>query len=377
MQDFENFFSLFRGDFPAIIAGPCSAETSEQILETAGALSQDSRVKIFRAGIWKPRTRPNSFEGIGEKALKWLLEARENTGLELIVEVATPEHVESCLNAGIDHLWIGARTTVNPFIVQEIAESLRGVKIPVWIKNPVNPDIQLWIGAFERFQKVGIQQCAAIHRGFSVYEKKSYRNPPMWEIPIEFMRLLPEIPLICDPSHISGNRILIHQLAQRALDLGMKGLMVEVHPNPEQACSDAQQQLTPADFKKMLNELVIKKSASENSYFSSLLKSYRDLIDDVDTQILDLLAQRFSIIDKLADLKAEHNDFILNIPRWDSLLKNVELAAMNYGLDPTFLRQIYCLIHQHSIDHQAEKINTIIGLQSNLHTVENGNQQPS
>jgi chorismate mutase len=288
---------------PFIVAGPCSAETEAQVFETVRSIVQfTGKVSMLRAGIWKPRTRPNSFEGVGAEALPWIVAAGKEVGLPVTVEVASPEHVELALKAGVDVLWIGARTTVSPFAVQELADALRGVDVPMMVKNPINPDLELWVGAIERFANVGLTKLAAIHRGFSTYEKTIYRNPPMWEIPIELRRRYPNIPIIVDPSHMGGTRDLIQPLSQQAIDMGFEGLMIESHCNPDKAWSDAKQQVTPERLAAILNHLVVRQSkVSEDGLH--VLSDYRARIDRIDNYILDLLGERMGLSETIGAFK--------------------------------------------------------------------------
>lgn len=337
---------------PLIIAGPCSAESEDQVLETAKRISINPYVKVFRAGIWKPRTRPGGFEGVGKQGLGWLQKVKEETGLLTTVEVAKPEHISQAVEAGIDILWIGARTVVNPFSIQELAEALQGVDVPLMIKNPVNPDIKLWIGAIERFNKAGITKLAAVHRGFSQLEKSEYRYPPLWEIPIELMRLMPNLPVICDPSHISGNTSLIHTIAQQALDLEMVGLMIETHINPRQALTDAKQQVTPDDLKSILDSLIIRSS-------DCLLETERDLeqlryeIDKIDEQMIILLSQRMQVVKELGEYKKAHNITILQLNRWKELFADRMTKGIESGLSNRFLSSLLRLVHEESIKIQS------------------------
>ena len=280
---------------PLIIAGPCSAETEEQVMQTAKSIAALKSVSIFRAGIWKPRTRPGQFEGIGSIGLEWLKRVKKETGLPTAVEIANAKHAEEALKAGIDFLWIGARTTVNPFSVQEIADALRGLDVPVLIKNPVNADLDLWIGGIERIQKAGIKKVGAVHRGFSSADKSQYRNKPMWELPVELKRRMPDIPLICDPSHICGNRDLLFTIAQTAIDLDYEGLMIETHSNPKGALSDANQQVTPAELDDILKKIVVRLSSVEDRKFLSSLEDFRDQIDELDTKLISLLGDRMHV----------------------------------------------------------------------------------
>lgn len=335
-----------------LIAGPCSAESPNQVFETFTQLKQ-LNVNAFRVGIWKPRTRPNSFEGLGADALVWVKEAAVSCNKPVMVEVASPKHVEACLKAGIDMLWVGARTTVSPFMVQELADSLKGVSIPVFVKNPVNPDLELWIGAIERFAQANIEKIAGIHRGFSTYEKLAYRNNPHWEIPIELRRRMPHLPIICDPSHIAGIAHLVADVAQQALNLGFDGLMIESHKNPSAALSDAQQQLLPNELVEIIEKLVIRnQNCSENQAFFGL-QAIRKEIDAIDSDIISLLAQRLSFAKELADIKLKNNLTIYQPERWQEIVTNKFLAADKLGLPKEFLLKIWQTIHHQSINTQA------------------------
>lgn len=332
---------------PIVIAGPCSAESEDQVMETARMLAAMG-VRIFRAGIWKPRTKPGCFEGKGAEALPWLKEVKAETGMAVITEVATPEHVDLALQYGVDYLWIGARTTTNPFAVQALADCLQGVDVPVLVKNPVNPDLDLWIGALERLNRAGITRLAAVHRGFSYYGKKMYRNVPMWQIPIELRRRLPELPVFCDPSHIGGRRELIEPLCQQALDLGCEGLMIESHVSPDQAWSDAQQQITPASLSEILGRLVIRRNKSE----SAEIKEMRLQIDDIDNQILELLSKRLHVCREIGEYKKSHNMPVLQPTRYDEVLYKRGLNAKICGLAPDFVKRIFEEIHEESVKLQ-------------------------
>lgn len=337
---------------PLIISGPCSAESEEQLLSTAGQLAQIKAVKLFRAGVWKPRTRPNMFEGHGERALKWLQNVNRETGLKTTIEVANPKHVELALKYQIDVLWLGARTVVNPFSVQEIADSLRGVDIPVMIKNPLNPDLSLWIGAFERLNDSGITKLAAIHRGFDFFKKSAFRNAPMWEIPIELKRLYPHLPVFTDPSHISGKRSLLAEIAQKALDLEMDGLMIESHYNPETALTDAKQQITPNALNKLIENLIIREKKGDIA-FESRLEEFRTEIDRLDAEMIGILARRMEIIDAIGQYKKENNITILQLKRWSNILIERLENGTNLGLEPDFLIKILELVHKESIARQT------------------------
>lgn len=338
---------------PMIIAGPCSAETEEQVLETARQLKKQN-ISFFRAGIWKPRTRPGSFAGVGEVGLEWLKRAKEETGLHMTTEVANARHVELALKAGIDMLWIGARTSVNPFTVQEIADALKGVEIPVMVKNPINPDLDLWVGAIERFQQAGIEEIIACHRGFNVYGKSKFRNQPLWEIPIDMRRRLPEIPMVCDPSHICGTRELLSSVSQKALDLGYEGLMIETHPTPDAAWSDAKQQVTPAVLGEMLANFRFKQRSTDNSQYLSDIVHLRDEIDEADIRLLALLADRMEVSRQIGELKEENNLSFYAYDRWSEIIQNVSENAEVLGLNKEFVLKLFSLIHLESIDIQGE-----------------------
>src|SRR5690349_15932629 len=342
---------------PIIISGPCSAETEEQTVATAKQLAATGKVNALRAGIWKPRTRPGQYEGAGEEGLKWLIAAKKETGLPVTTEVANAAHVEAALKAGVDILWVGARTTVNPFSVQEVADSLKGVDIPVMIKNPINPDLELWIGAFERLNKAGITKMAAIHRGFSSFEKGPFRNAPMWDMAIELKTRIPELDIICDPSHISGNRELIAMIAQKALDLDMAGVMIESHINPDAAWSDAKQQVTPAVLGKIVEGLVVRTVSSDNKTFKDTLSVLRDQIDAIDDEIMQKMASRMKISEKIGQYKKENNVTILQVNRWEEIIKSRVMMGVAMGLDEGFTRDLLRLIHHESIQVQTKVMN--------------------
>ncbi len=338
-----------------IIAGPCSAETKTQVLETAKKIAEIEQVKIFRAGIWKPRTRPNNFEGVGKEGLKWLKEVKKETNLLTAVEVATPEHVEQCLlhTESVDILWIGARTTANPFSVQELAEALKGVDIPVLVKNPLNPDLSLWIGALERFYKSGIHKLGAIHRGFYPFEKVKFRNIPKWEIPIELKSLYPTLPIINDPSHISGLTSYIEEIAQKALAINMDGLMIETHCNPKEALSDAKQQLTPIELGNLIQKLKFTDEIVKTGEISDRLEQYREQIDSLDFQILELLAKRMDIIGDVGMFKKENNISAFQLTRWKNIMRSRKDFGMNLGLNELFIKNLLQFIHKESILKQT------------------------
>ena len=337
---------------PIVIAGPCSAESEEQVMETAKGLA-DKGIKIFRAGIWKPRTKPGGFEGIGTLGLPWLKRVKQETGMLVATEVANKDHVFEALKAGIDILWIGARTTVNPFAVQEIADALKGVDIPVLIKNPVSPDLELWIGAFQRLYNAGIRRLAAIHRGFSSDDKKIYRNLPLWHIPIELRRRMPELPIFCDPSHIGGKRELVAPLCQQAMDLSFDGLIVESHCNPDCAWSDAAQQVTPDVLDYVLSLLVIRESSQTTENLTAL----RHQIDSIDEQLLTTLAKRMRISREIGMYKKEHNMPILQSPRYSEILEKRSSMGLQMDLNPDFVKEILKSIHEESVRQQMIVMN--------------------
>lgn len=351
--DLEPFtFAGVENKRPLIIAGPCSAETEEQVLETAKGLAAQG-IKIFRAGIWKPRTKPGGFEGVGSIGLPWLKRVKEETGMYVATEVANQYHVLEALKHGIDILWIGARTSANPFAMQEIADALKGADIPVMIKNPVNPDLELWIGAVERIYNAGIRKIAVIHRGFSSYDKRLYRNLPQWHIPIEFRRRYPHIPLFCDPSHIGGKRDLIAPLCQQAMDLGFDGLIVESHCNPDCAWSDASQQVTPDTLSYILNMLVIR----ETSQSTENLNELRRQIDDLDNQLLELLARRMRVAREIGVYKKEHGMPVWQAARYDELLSKRVEQAVELEMDGDFMKTVLAAIHEESVRQQMIIIN--------------------
>lgn len=341
---------------PLVIAGPCSVESEMQVMQTAQELSKQG-VRILRGGIWKPRTRPGSFTGVGKEALSWLAEAAKNNGLKSAVEVATAKHVEQSLEAGIDVLWIGARSTVSPFVVQEIADALQGVQIPVMIKNPINPDLELWVGALERIQKAGIHELAAIHRGFSSFDKKQYRNVPNWEIPLELKRRYPDLPLICDPSHICGSKELIPHVAQRAMDLNFEGLMIEVHHHPEMALSDKEQQLSPAELGQLLQQLIIREVDSANEAFLNKLQVLRQKIDKVDYDLLELLAERMRLVQDIGQYKKENNVSIFQPDRWAEIVRTRGVYGKEIHLSEELITDILQAIHRESILRQTKVMN--------------------
>jgi chorismate mutase len=341
---------------PAVISGPCSAESREQVLAIARQLAKIPLVKAMRAGIWKPRTRPSAFEGVGEKGLKWLQEVQAETGLKVTVEVAMPSHIEQALAHGIDILWIGARTTGNPFSIQELAETLQGVDVPVMVKNPLNPELKLWLGALERFNHVGITKLAAVHRGFHCYDGGPYRNNPGWEIPIELKRLVPGLPILCDPSHICGNRHMIAEVSQKALDLEMDGLMIETHIDPDNALTDSSQQIVPEALKNILNNLTIRIEKG-NQEFSDKLENLRRQIDRIDKELIEVLGKRMNIVHEMGEYKRDHNITILQIERWRDIINSRLKTAEKLGLNRDFLLSLLQLVHNESIRMQTEILN--------------------
>jgi len=340
---------------PVIMAGPCSAETEEQVMNTAIPLAKMG-IKIFRAGIWKPRTRPNAFEGVGSVGLKWLQRVKKETGMLVSTEVANVKHVYEALKFGVDILWIGARTSANPFAVQDIADSLRGVNIPVMVKNPVNPDVDLWIGAIERINNAGIKQMAAIHRGFSSYDKTLYRNVPQWQVPIELRRRIPQMPIITDPSHICGNREFLFDISQKAMDLNFDGLLIETHCNPDKALSDAKQQVTPEGLKQILDRLIFRDPDIKEDLMLTLAE-LRDQIDKLDDKIINLLEERMGVSEKIGAYKKENNITILQTKRWDDMLKTRLQLGNRKGLSEEFIIKLFRSIHQESINHQTSVMN--------------------
>jgi chorismate mutase len=341
---------------PFLIAGPCSVESEKQMLNVAQTLATEYKPSLLRGGIWKPRTRPNSFEGVGEKGLEWLVNAGRKIDVPVTTEVANAKHVEKALKAGVDVLWLGARTTVNPFAVQEIADALKGVDISVFVKNPINPDLQLWIGAFERLQKTGVDDVAAIHRGFSVYQHKKYRNVPTWEIPIALLEEAPGIPIITDPSHIVGNREGLYEVAQKAMDLNFAGLMIETHNHPDKALSDAQQQITPIQLKELLDQLVLRKADIQLEGID-FIGIQRGKIAEIDNQMFELLKERMQIVRDIGIYKGENNITILQSEHWKKMIDQRLAKAEELGLSIDFLRSVLDAIHQESIRHQTKVMN--------------------
>ena len=340
-------------DRPLLIAGPCSAESEQQVIDTARSIVLEApQVKAFRAGIWKPRTRPGGFEGVGDDALPWLRKVKEETGLLVMTEVATPEHVEAALGAGIDMLWIGARTTPNPFSVQAIADVLKGVDVPVFVKNPMNPDLQLWVGAIERLAAAGVTRLAAIHRGFSWFERTPYRNSPMWEFPIRLKAAFPHLELVCDPSHIAGHPDKLAEIAQQALDLNFSGLMIETHRDPVNARSDAQQQITPKALRTLLDSLIARKTVP-GEQAGDKLQALRDLIDQLDEEIAQKLASRMDIAERIGEFKQAHNVAILQPERWERIMRRQQSLGQRLGLGPAFVQAFMNAVHDESIRRQT------------------------
>lgn len=346
----------FKLIHPLVIAGPCSAETEDQVLKIAHEL-KDSKVSVFRAGIWKPRTRPGGFEGVGAIGLKWLQKAKAETGLQMAIEVATAAHVKLALEHDIDILWIGARTTVNPFAVQEIADALQNTDRIVLVKNPVNPDLALWIGGVERLYNAGIKNLGVIHRGFSTYEKTKYRNNPEWQIAIDLQNRFPDLPLIIDPSHMTGNRDMIFQVTQEALDLNYDGMIIETHIDPDNAWSDAAQQVTPENLKKIIFDLTIRKETDEAYEYQSKLAKLRGKIDEFDAKLLDVIGKRMKVTEDIGALKKEKNVAVLQNKRWNEILEKMVNEGSQKGLSEEFIIQFFKAIHQESIRHQEKIIN--------------------
>ena len=355
-KELRTWLDDFQLNHPLVIAGPCSAETEEQVLKIAHEL-KNSDVSIFRAGIWKPRTRPGGFEGVGEIGLKWLQKAKAETGLLMATEVATAAHVKLALEHDIDVLWIGARTTVNPFAVQEIADALQGTDKIVLLKNPVNPDLSLWIGGLERLYNANIKKLGVIHRGFSTYEKTKYRNNPEWQIAIDLQNRFPDLPLICDPSHITGKREMIQEVSQQALDLNYDGLIIETHIDPDNAWSDAAQQVTPATLKQMFINLRVRKVTDDEGEYNQKMAKLRMQIDEFDGKLLEILGNRMKVADKIGSLKKEKNVAILQNQRWNEILGKMILEGEEKGLSSDFVMLLFKAIHQESINHQEKVIN--------------------
>ena len=344
------FFTLPR---PMVIAGPCSAESEEQVLETARGLASWG-IHVFRAGIWKPRTHPGCFEGVGSKGLKWLKKVKEETGMAVCTEVANEKHVYECLKYGVDMLWIGARTSANPFLMQEIADALQDTDIPVLVKNPVNPDLELWIGALERLNRAGIRKLGVIHRGFSTTDSKPYRNAPGWQLAIELRARCPELPFFADPSHMGGSRKYLQELSQRAMDLGLEGLMIESHCNPDAALSDAKQQLVPADLRTLVESLIIREKDSGDKDYREGIEQLRTRIDYIDEDLIKDLGSRMDVSRKIGAYKRDHNVAILQMSRWDQVMEDMKKKARGYGLSDKFIEDVFNAIHEESVRVQNE-----------------------
>jgi len=353
----DRWTSLYtNSDSPLIIAGPCSAESPEQLLTVARAV-KNLGINIMRAGVWKPRTRPNHFEGKGLEAFRWIQQVKKEVDIHFAVEVASALHVDQACEAGIDVLWVGARTTVNPFSVQEIADALRGIDKIVLVKNPINPDLALWIGAIERLYNSGIKKLGAIHRGFSSFQKSQYRNQPLWQIPLELKSRLPELPLIGDPSHIAGNREMIFEVSQKALDLGYDGLMIETHPDPDHALSDATQQITPHRLGEILEQLRVSKKSSSNAIFLNQLEDLREKIDHIDQEIIETLATRMRLVDRIGEYKKDNNVTAFQLERWNEIMTTRPDWGQQAKLAHEFIKELYRVIHDESIRIQTEIMN--------------------
>ena len=347
-------WGMFTEPRPSVIAGPCSAETEEQVMQTAAQLKEFG-INVFRAGIWKPRTHPGCFEGVGTPGLKWMQRAKRELGLKIATEVASEKHVFECLKYGVDLVWLGARTTANPFLVQEIADALKDTDIPVLVKNPVNPDLDLWIGALERLNRAGIKKLGAIHRGFSTSDKIKYRNNPDWQIAIELRSRYPQLPFFVDPSHMAGSRDYIREISQRSLDLGFEGLMIESHCDPSCAMSDAKQQLTPAQLEDLLcNQITVRDADSDSPQWKDNIDQLRAKIDIIDENILYALGSRMKVSRQIGEYKKNNNIAILQASRWDAVLEQVVAKGMEYGLDEKFITTVFNAIHEASVEAQNE-----------------------
>jgi len=356
-KEMRNWLDEFKLIHPLVIAGPCSAETEDQVLKIAHDL-KDTDVSVYRAGIWKPRTRPGMFEGVGAIGLKWLEKVKKETGLLTATEVANASHVKLALEYDIDILWIGARSTVSPFIVQEIADALNGTEKIVLVKNPVNPDLSLWVGGIERLYTANIKKLGVIHRGFSTYEKSKYRNNPEWQLPIELQNRFPDLPLICDPSHIAGRRDILQDISQTALDLNFDGLMIETHIDPDNAWSDAAQQITPKTLVQLMDDLKIRKVTNEEADYKNKLNTLRTQIDVIDHGLLDNLGKRMKVAIKIGGLKKLKNVAVLQTKRWNEILGKMILEGEQKGLSEEFVLRMFKAIHQESINHQEKVINS-------------------
>ena len=349
-------WGMFTEPRPSVVAGPCSAESEEQIMETAAGL-KELGINVFRAGIWKPRTHPGSFEGIGSEGLKWMQRAKREYGLKISTEVASEKHVFECLKFGVDLVWLGARTTANPFLVQEIADALKDTDIPVLVKNPVNPDLDLWIGALERLNRAGIKKLGVIHRGFSTFDKIKYRNDPQWQVAVELRSRHPELPFFVDPSHMAGSKDYIREISQRSLDLGFEGLMIESHCNPSVALSDAKQQLTPPELSDLLyNQIVVREKDSDSPEWKENIDQLRAKIDIIDENILYALGSRMKISRQIGEYKKNNNIAILQTSRWDAILAKVVEAGKEFGLSEKFVKNVFNAIHEASVEAQNDII---------------------
>ena len=349
-------WGMFTEPRPSVIAGPCSAETQEQVMETAKGL-KDLGINVYRAGIWKPRTHPGSFEGVGAEGLRWMQQAKKEYGLKISTEVASEKHVFECLKFGVDLVWLGARTTANPFLVQEIADALKDTDIPVLVKNPVNPDLDLWIGALERLNRAGIRKLGVIHRGFSTFEKIKYRNDPQWQVAVELRSRFPQLPFFVDPSHLGGSKEYIREISQRSLDLGFEGLMIESHCNPSCALSDAKQQLTPDELRDMLyNQIHVRDNDSDSPQWKENIDQLRAKIDIIDENIIYALGSRMKISRQIGEYKRDNNIAILQTSRWDAVLAKVVEKGKEYGLSEKFLNDVFNAIHEASVETQNEII---------------------
>ena len=350
-KNLGNWVKEVAGEYPLMIAGPCSAETEEQVLSTAREMI-DKRIQVYRAGVWKPRTRPGNFEGHGKKALPWLKKVKEETGLKIAIEIANAEHAALALEYDIDILWIGARTSVNPFAVQEIANAIKGTDKIILIKNPINPDLALWIGAVERFYKVGMKNIGVIHRGFSSFRPGNFRNDPQWQLALNFKTEYPNIPMIIDPSHICGRRDCIHDIAQKALDLKYQGFMIETHINPDEAWSDAKQQITPERLKEIISDLCLRKQNFQDPEVVDQINFYRNQIDELDNELLELLNERMNLAKEIGNLKKKKNVAVLQRNRWSEILVKARQKGTSLGLSEKFINKIFNAIHQESIENQ-------------------------
>lgn len=374
-MNIESLGSWGFGNEPFIIAGPCSAESEEQVMSIAASLKSSGRVNLFRSGLWKPRSRPGTFKGEGVKALRWLKRVREEIGLPVAIEVASPDHVDECLKYGIDVMWLGARTVSNPFSVDEIARALRGTDSPVLVKNPLGPDIELWQGAIERLYANDIRKLAAVHRGFTPMEKTNYRNIPKWELAIELRSRIPLLPVICDPSHMAGKSDLVPEIAQRALDLNMSGLMIEVHSNPAKALSDSEQQLDPESFNDLMKKLIFRVADSNDIGFRNRLEELRDQVDSIDYQIIDLVASRMRISERMGEYKYEKNVTVLQMERWLEILKTRTDQGLNVGLEKEFVEHLIKVIHEESIRYQENIMDRLKGSDRNGFTPDKGGKE--